>query len=239
MIAIPSVAAATTPRSTTALDPTPIATIDSPSAMITIKPWRSAKCPGMSCQPSEPKRSGPPMSSRARRPRARSAPNRRCRCSCDQADADRRASDEATYDRRAERVVTPARDHEEPEVRQPHDPVGAGEGERVVAEGVRDAEGGDEERGHRGEERSADCSFLGVDDAREPRVAHPGPPEDPQHQRPAYQPAPGRVGRHQGRALRDGEDEHEVEEQLERRDPLLLASRCRQPMRAGGSLHAR
>ena len=36
--------------------PTPIATIDSPRAMMMIRPWRSAKWPGTSFQPSEPKK---------------------------------------------------------------------------------------------------------------------------------------------------------------------------------------
>ena len=63
--AMPSTAAATTPASTPPSAPTPIATIDSPRAMIRISPWRSAKCPGTSFQPSEPKRYGPPMSQRS------------------------------------------------------------------------------------------------------------------------------------------------------------------------------
>ena len=39
---------------------TPSATIDSPSAMMMISPWRSAKCPGCSSQPSTPVSSSPP-----------------------------------------------------------------------------------------------------------------------------------------------------------------------------------
>ena len=59
----PSTAATTTPAPTSAPTPAPIATIDSPSAMITISPWRSEKWAGMSFQPSAPNRYGPPMSS--------------------------------------------------------------------------------------------------------------------------------------------------------------------------------
>ena len=37
--------------------PAPIATIDSPSAMMRIRPWRSAKCEAeLSCQPDAPAR---------------------------------------------------------------------------------------------------------------------------------------------------------------------------------------
>ena len=60
-------AATTPPASSPASAPIPIATIDSPSAMMTISPWRSAKCSGSSFQPSAPKSAGPPMSSRSAR----------------------------------------------------------------------------------------------------------------------------------------------------------------------------
>ena len=54
-------AAITIPASTSAVStPTPIATIDSPSAMITISPKRSAKWLGTIRQPSTPKNAGPP-----------------------------------------------------------------------------------------------------------------------------------------------------------------------------------
>ncbi len=61
--ATPSTEATTTPASTVVpWAPTPMATIDSPRAMITISPWRSAKWPGTSFHPSTPKKKGPPMS---------------------------------------------------------------------------------------------------------------------------------------------------------------------------------
>ena len=44
---------------------------------------------------------------------------------------------------------------------------------RVVAEGARARKRGDEERGHRGEHRESDGALLGVDDARQPRIAGP------------------------------------------------------------------
>ena len=61
--AVPTTAATTTPASTPTSAPAPMATIDSPSAISTIRPWRSAKWPGTSFQPLESYTYGPPMSS--------------------------------------------------------------------------------------------------------------------------------------------------------------------------------
>ena len=59
----PTTAATTLPVTSPSSAPTPIATIDSPSAMMMMRPWRSAKCSGSSFQPSAPNSAGPPMSS--------------------------------------------------------------------------------------------------------------------------------------------------------------------------------
>jgi hypothetical protein len=64
---IPRTAATTPPASTPCSAPMPIATIDSPSAMMMIKPYRSAKCAGSSFQPSAPNTSGTPMSNASAR----------------------------------------------------------------------------------------------------------------------------------------------------------------------------
>ncbi len=66
-------------------------------------------------------------------------------------------------------------------------------------------------------------ALLRVDHAREPGVADPGPPQHAEHEQALGDALPGRVVGHQLRALREGEHEDEVEEQLERRDRLLLA----------------
>ena len=59
----PSAAASSSPApSSIPSAPTPIATIDSPSAMITIRLWRSAKWPGESRQPPIPRRPPPAKS---------------------------------------------------------------------------------------------------------------------------------------------------------------------------------
>ena len=49
---MPITAAAEIPNVSVSSAPTPIATIDSPRAMMMIRPWRSAKCSGTSRQPS-------------------------------------------------------------------------------------------------------------------------------------------------------------------------------------------
>ena len=85
------------------------------------------------------------------------------------------------------------------------------------------AERDDQHRRHRPEHDQPHRALLGVDDAGQPGVADPGPPEHPEHQQSLGQPRPGRVVGHQRRALGDREDEDEVEEELQRRHPLALA----------------
>ena len=67
----------------------------------------------------------------------------------------------------------------------------------------------------------ADDAFLRVDDAGEPRVADPRPPQQGEHDHPLGHAGPGRVADHEPRHLGDREHEDEVEEELERRDTLL------------------
>ena len=103
-------------------------------------------------------------------------------------------------------------------------PTARAKAQRQVPERLRHADRGDQHRGHRGEEDEADRPGLGVDHAGQPGVAGPGPPEHAEHQQALRQPRPGRVVGHQRRALGDREDEDEVEEELQRRDPLALAA---------------
>ena len=121
------------------------------------------------------------------------------------------------------------------------DGVGAGEEEPVVAEGAGHAECDDEQPCHRREERDPHLALLGVDDAREPGVAGPRPPHQPEDQQALGDALPGRVVGHQRRALGEREDEDEVEEELERRDPVLAAEDGGDPAgarRSGGLHHA-
>ncbi len=139
-----------------------------------------------------------------------------------QRDGERGAAGEPEH-RVAQGVVVGAGEHEEADVGDAEDAEGEGEGQRQVAEGLRHAERGDQQRRHRAEDDQPHGALLGVDHAGQPGVADPGPPEHAEHQQPLAQPRPGRVVGHQRRALGDREDEDEVEEELQRRDPLALA----------------
>jgi len=61
----------------------------------------------------------------------------------------------------------------EADVRDSDDPVRERKRQREVAEGSRDAEGHQERSGHRHEQHRAHLVLLGIDHAREPRVADP------------------------------------------------------------------
>ena len=148
-----------------------------------------------------------------------------------QAAADGRA-DEQPPDVAAQLRLVAARDQEEADLRVADDRVGAREQQRLVLERARDGERDDEERGHRGEHHEPHAALLGVDDARQPRVADPRPPHHAEHEQALGEALPRRVGGHQRRALGEREHEDEVEEQLERRDARLLAERRGQPVGA-------
>ena len=53
----------------------------------------------------------------------------------------------------------------------------------------------DQQRRHRGEHGEPDRALLGVDDAGQPGVADPGPPQHAEHERAPGEPLPGRVVR--------------------------------------------
>jgi hypothetical protein len=122
----------------------------------------------------------------------------------------------------AKLVVVGAGKHEEADLGDPHGAVDEREDDREVAEGLRDAERDEQQRRHRPEDDQAHGALLRVDDAGQPGVADPGPPEHAEHQQPLGEPRPGRVVGHQRRALGEGEHNDEVEKQLERRYLLAL-----------------
>ena len=68
--------------------------------------------------------------------------------------------------------------------------------------------------------------FLGVDRVRQPGVGGPRPPEHPEHEQALDEAGPGRVLDDEPGHLREREDEDQVEEELERRHPLLAALSC-------------
>ena len=97
----------------------------------------------------------------------------------------------------------------------------AREEQRVVPERSRHAERDDEEGRHRHKHDEPHAAFLRVEDARQPRVADHA--EDAEDEQASREPRPRWILGHQRGALRDREDEDEVEEELERRDALGLA----------------
>ena len=143
-------------------------------------------------------------------------------------DADRGAPGEGPHRVTEIRVVT-AGDQEEDDLPDPNRPVGERELGREVSERVRHGDRGDQEGGHRGEQGDPHPALLGIDDAGQPRVSDPGPPEQGEDHQPMPEPSPGRVLRHQRRALGEREDEDQVEEQLEGQHLLALAKHGPQP----------
>ena len=121
---------------------------------------------------------------------------------------------------------------EDREMQQPHGQVREREHHRtaqatvrVVDEGLRHTEGHHEHGGHAREHRDAAQPFVGPHHVAEPGVAHPAPPQERQHQQPAEHAAGCQVVRHQRRHLGDREHEHQIEEQLDLRDPVFLGHR--------------
>jgi hypothetical protein len=102
-----------------------------------------------------------------------------------------------------------------------HDQERDPEDDTVTAEGVGDGQRGDEHRRHGNQHRSPDHTPAGINGVGQPGVGSPRPPERGEDQETVSEPTPGRVIRQDGRDLREPEDEDEVEEELERSDPLL------------------
>ncbi len=109
----------------------------------------------------------------------------------------------------------------EEEMKQADDEVRDTEQHRVVSEGARHRQRGGEHRAHRGEHHQPDAALVDVHRARQPRVHAPRPPERSEGEHPTENPVPRRVVREQDRDLGKGEDEGQVEEELERGDLVL------------------
>ena len=143
--------------------PAPIATIDSPRAMITISEKRSAKCPAATRNPRTPKTNGPP--SRSRAPTIQSAA--RGAAVVDQARRDQQQ-------RRGQRRAREAHDRlagvhvlvglgEDEDVQPAHRGVGDAEQQRVIAEGLGDRQRGDQQGAHDTEHQQPLQVLLGRD----------------------------------------------------------------------------
>ena len=124
-------------------------------------------------------------------------------------------------DRRQQISVVACSERIQRELHDVHDQESDSEHDTVTAERVGDGQCGDEHRRHRKQHRPPDRTHFRIDRVRQPGVGGPRPPERGEDQEPVPEPAPRRIVRQHGRHLREREDEDEVEEQLERRDPLL------------------
>ena len=205
---------------------TPIATIDSPRATIRIRPWRSAKCAApvstrradheVGAGDVERQRQRPDPSLQRARRRSEATAIRPTPIAVLIA---RPLTERAGWGRRGWRAGR-ARSGRRARCRRRPAKV-----ERQAAEGLAARRARDQHAAIATKIDQPHRALLGIDDAGQPGVADPRPPEDAEHQQPLRQPLPGRVVDHQRRALGDREHEDEVEEKLQRRHPLAFAQR--------------
>ena len=128
-----------------------------------ISPCRSAKWRGTSFQPAAPKKNGTAeVEDQRGRPEDRLAAAADQRPREQQPDADRGAHLERP-DRLAQVGVVAAGQQEERDMGGTNDPVGDRELDREVAVGLRDADRGDQQAGHRREHRDSHRVVLGVE----------------------------------------------------------------------------
>jgi hypothetical protein len=123
----------------------------------------------------------------------------------------------------AEQVAVPAAgDAVQEEVEGAHGEICDTEGHPVTAERARSCERHDQHRHHRAEHSEPDGAFLSVQGVRQPGVRRPSPPEGAQQKEAPEEAVPRGAVREEARHLRDCEDENEIEEQLQARDPVLV-----------------
>ena len=128
-------------------------------------------------------------------------------------------------------------------MRDPHGGVARREHERAeeparpVLEGLRDGQGDDEERPHRHDHREPEQALVGLCLVAQPGIGRPAEPQEGEQHQPPAEPASRRVVGHQGRHLGQGEDEDQVEEELEGGDPVRLVRRP--DHEAGSAQHVR
>lgn len=202
------------------LAPSPTAANDSPIAMITISPWRSTKCAGCTRKPPTPRKRGAtrPISSATSQ---RSGFDQPCAKPAATINAARYCRRCDPQDRRQQVVVPARRELVEKELHQRHEEERDTEYDAVPAERLGHGEGGDEHRRHCTQHRPPDATCVRVGDVRQPGIRGPRPPERPENQQCVGEPVPRRVARENRRDLRERENEHEVEEELERGYALL------------------
>jgi hypothetical protein len=93
----------------------------------------------------------------------------------------------------------------------------------VVSEGARHGQGDSEHRPHRTEHHEPNAAFIDIGRARQPGVCIPRPPDGCENEHSVEDSSPRGVVRQQACDLSDGEHEHEVEEEFERRYLVLVA----------------
>ncbi len=139
-------------------------------------------------------------------PEHRPEPGGHERRSEDQRRADHARASEPT-DRR-QQIRVPLCDHrEQRDVHGEHDRQRRAEDGPVTAERLGNGERGDEHR---------------LDRVRQPRVRRPRPPQDREDEQAAPEAVPRRIVEEERRHLREREDEHQVEEQLDGGDAVFL-----------------
>ncbi len=98
------------------------------------------------------------------------------------------------------------------EVAQTEEPAG-------VAERVRHGQGHSQERAHSDQDQGPPSAGHGRNGVGQPGIAAVHPENDGEYEHYPAKPARGQVIGEQRRRLRDGEDEDQIEEELERGDP--------------------
>ena len=101
-----------------------------------------------------------------------------------------RGADREVEQRATHCGVIAAGDHEQRDVAQPDEAIGNGEAQGAVAEGLRHRDRDDEQPGHDDQHHDSYRAFFGLDDARQPRVADPRPPD---HRQRRGSPDPSRT----------------------------------------------
>jgi hypothetical protein len=122
----------------------------------------------------------------------------------------------------------------EEHLQEPHHEVGQPEDDPVLAEGIGDGQGSNQHGRHRRQDYQPRGDYLlGGHGVGQPRVSAPRPPQRRQQRRPLDHPDPSEVIGEEAGYLGEGEDEDQVEEQLEGGDallggiPALHSRRCR------------
>ena len=195
--------------------------IDSPSAIRTISPCRSAKCSGAIRHPRprdhrrahvvDRKRHHPDRDPRVPLDEGGHHEQRRRRAVRGRHYPQERAAGRGRCEQRWRRGRGGARGRRGTRTRT----------RRVVSERAGHRQGDAEHRPHGGEHDQPDAALIDVQRAGQPGIAAPRPPDRRQHEHPPKHSAPRRVIGEQARDLRDREHEDQVEEQLERGDLML------------------